>query len=83
MMKKKKKKSFLEIESNKYINDFLTTRDRQYFYISTTDIFIEYTGEHYTHINEDDLWMLILSDITKNDNLVENKQKIKIRLYKK
>ena len=78
-----KKKSFLEIESNRYINDFLTSPDRQYFYISATDIFIEYKGEHYTNINEDDLWMLILSDITKNEILVENKQKIKNTIIQK
>ena len=78
-----KKKSFLEKASSKYINDFLSCPDRQYFYIEATDIFIEYKGEDYTHINEDDLWMFILSDITKNEILLENKHEIKNNIIEK
>ena len=40
-----KKNLFLQKESDKYINDFLTNPENQYFYIKNTDIFIFYDGE--------------------------------------
>lgn len=74
---------FLEKESKKYINDFLTNPERQYFYIKNTDIFIVYNGEDYKIINEDDLWMIILSDITSKEILLDFKQKIKNTIIEK
>ena len=41
------KNLFLQKESDKYINDFLTNPEKQYFYIKNTDIFIFYDGEIY------------------------------------
>ena len=72
-----KKRLFLEKESAKYINEFLTNPDQQFFYINATDTFIKYDGENYLFINEDDLWMIILTDITTNGILVTWKQQIK------
>ena len=49
----------------------------KYFYIKNTDVFIHYDGKSYTSINEDDLWMEILTDITSKETLLDFKQKIK------
>jgi hypothetical protein len=75
--KSEKRKIFLEKESHKYINEFLTNPEKQYFYIKNTDLFIYYNSENYTIINEDDLWMTILTDITSKNILLNYKQKIK------
>ena len=73
---------FLEKESKKYINDFLTNSEQQFFYIEATNIFIKYDGKNYNTIDEDNLWMMILSDITNKEVLVEWKQKIKDSIIK-
>jgi hypothetical protein len=78
-----KKNLFLQKESDKYINDFLTNPEKQYFYIKNTDIFIFYDGENYVTISEDDLWMRILTDITSKEILLDFKQKIKDTIIKK
>lgn len=78
-----KKNLFFQKESDKYINDFLTNPERQYFYIKNTDIFIFYDGENYVRINEDDLWMRILTDITSKNILLDFKQKMKDIIIKK
>ena len=78
-----KKRIFLEKQSVQYINEFLTNPNRQFFYISATDTFIQYDGENYQFINEDDLWIIILNDITEKDILTTWKQKIKNILIKK
>lgn len=78
-----KKTLFLEKESKKYINDFLTNGERQYFYIKNTDIFIIYDNKNYNIINEDDLWMEILTDITSKEILLDFKQKIKNTIIEK
>ena len=78
-----KKRLFLEKESDKYINNFLTDPNQQFFYIAATDIFIKYDGENYQFINEDDLWITILNDITEKSVLIEWKQKIKSILIKR
>ena len=77
------RRNFLEKESEKYINDFLTNPEKQYFYIKNTDVFIHYDGKIYTSINEDDLWMEILTDITSKEILLDFKQKIKNTLVNK
>ena len=72
-----KRRLFLEKESEKYINSFLTNPEQQFFYIPSTDVFIKYDGENYQFIDEDDLWITILNDITEKNILIEWKQKIK------
>ena len=78
-----KRRLFLEKESDKYINNFLTDPNQQFFYIAATDTFIKYDGENYQFINEDDLWIIILNDITEKVVLIEWKQKIKSILIKR
>jgi hypothetical protein len=80
--KQEKRNAFLEKESNKYINDFLTNPIQQFFYIEQTDVFIKYDGENYTFINEDAIWFIILKDITYHSILIEFKQKIKALIIK-
>ena len=72
---------FLEKESDKYINNFLT--DRRFFYIPLTDTFIKYDGENYTFVDEDSIWIIILNDITDKGILIECKQRIKNILIEK
>lgn len=71
---------FLEKESKRYINNFLSNEDYQYFYIKSTDTFIEYNGIDYKIIPEDNLWFTILNDITEKKTLLECKQKIKTKI---
>ena len=71
---------FLEKESKRYINNFLSNEDYQYFYINSTDTFIEYDGIDYKIIPEDNLWFKILNDITEKKTLLECKQKIKTKI---
>jgi len=78
-----KKRIFLEKQSIQYINEFLTNPNQQFFYISATDTFIQYDEENYQFINEDDLWIIILNDITEKDILTEWKQKIKNIIIKR
>jgi hypothetical protein len=79
---KEKKNLYLEKESERYINEFLTDPNLQFFYISTTDTFIKYTGQNYDIINEDEVWYTILNDITQKNTLIEWKQKIKNTIIK-
>ena len=71
---------FLEKESKRYINNFLSNEEYQYFYIKSTDTFIEYDGVDYKIIPEDNLWFKILNDITEKKTLLECKQKIKTKI---
>ena len=73
----------LEKKKNKYINTYLTNHNRQFFYIPSTDTFINYDGENYTYVDEDNIWIIILNDITENGILAECKQHIKNILIKK
>tara|TARA_B100000963_G_scaffold359788_1_gene388189 strand:+ start:1892 stop:3397 length:1506 start_codon:yes stop_codon:yes gene_type:complete len=75
-----KRRIFLEKESKRYINSFLSQPDHQYFYINNTDTFIEYNGCDYKIIPEDNLWFKILNDITEKKTLLEWKQKIKSKI---
>ena len=75
-----KRRVILKIESKKYINQFLSSPENQYFYIKNTDTFIEYDGIDYKIIPEDNLWFKILNDITEKKTLLEWKQQIKSKL---
>ena len=75
-----KRRVILEMESKKYINQFLSSPENQYFYIKNTDTFIEYDGIDYKIIPEDNLWFKILNDITEKKTLLEWKQQIKSKL---
>ena len=75
-----KKRIYLEKESKKYINSFFSNSEHQYFYIKTTDTFIEYNECDYKIIPEDNLWFKILNDITEKKTLLEWKQQIKTKI---
>ena len=68
-----KRRLYVEKEKQKYINDFLSNPDVQYFYIPSTSIFIKYDGENYISLDEDELWFTILNDITNNDERTDKK----------
>lgn len=78
---KERNRLSLEKTSNHYIDEFLMNPDRQYFYIEASDTFIKYNGTHYTFMDEDELWYIVLNDITNRDGygpkLAEYKQQIK------
>ena len=75
-----KRRIYLEKESKRYINSFLSHPEYQYFYIKNTDTFIEYNGCDYKIIPEDNLWFKILNDITEKKTLLEWKQQIKSQI---
>ena len=75
-----KRRIYLEKESKRYINSFLSHSEYQYFYIKNTDTFIEYNGSDYKIIPEDNLWFKILNDITEKKTLLEWKQQIKSKI---
>ena len=78
-----KRRIYLERESKRYINSFLSNAELQYFYIKSTDTFIEYDGCDYKIIPEDNLWFKILNDITEKKTLLEWKQQIKSQIIEK
>ena len=78
-----KRRIYLEKESKRYINSFLSHPEFQYFYIKNTDTFIEYNGCDYKIIPEDNLWFKILNDITEKKTLLEWKQQIKSQIIER
>ena len=70
----------IEKESNNYIQNFLNCSKKQYFYIDKTDMFICYDGIDFMLINEDDIWHVILSEISNIPILIKWKEKIKNKL---
>jgi len=79
--KEEKERLVLEKETSKYISNFLA--NNHFFYIAQTDIFIKYEGKNYNFINEDELWVIILKDITTHALLIEFKKTIKNLIIKK
>lgn len=74
---------YLNEESNKFIMNFLNQKDNMFFYISISELFIHYDGIDYKIINEDDVWYLVLREISKNQELLNWKYKIKNSIIKK
>ena len=77
------RKQQLEKESAKFIATFLEDQEHQYLYISSSNIFVQYDGRHYTVINENNIIHNILSKISSNGRLCSWKYKIKSLLMKK
>lgn len=77
---KEKTRIVVEKESEKYIQTFFNSPNKQYFYIEKTDTFISYNGENFSLINEDDIWHIILSDLSNIPLLSQWKEKIKNKL---
>ena len=67
--------------SNLYINDFFVNNEKQYFYISNSEIFISYNGEEFKLVNESEILHEILSGISQNNKvLLPWKHKIKLSI---
>tara|TARA_B110001450_G_scaffold247640_2_gene262927 strand:+ start:4217 stop:5665 length:1449 start_codon:yes stop_codon:yes gene_type:complete len=64
------------ITKTKYISTFMKGKV-QYYYISKTDLYIQYDNKNYLQIDEDELLYKILSKITKKKSLLNDKQEIK------
>ena len=75
--KKEYDKNKINIEKNKFINNFLNDDSNQFYYIEDTDIFVKYNNLNYSLIDEDELLYLILTEISKNKLLLSKKQMIK------
>ena len=78
--KQEKNRIIIEKESEKYLQNFFNPPNKQYFYIEKTDTFISYNGINYSLINEDDIWHIILSDVSNIPLLIKWKEKIKNKL---
>ena len=61
---------------NEHIIQFMTGKI-QYYYISKSDFYIQYDGKNYLQIGEDELLYKILSKISKEKHLLNDKQEIK------
>ena len=79
---REKRKELLENEMDKYITDFLNSPQTQFFYIQSSNTFIHYDGVNYKKIKEDNIWWIILSDITSKKILLDWKYKVKTKLIK-
>jgi len=80
---RQQRKEILEQESELFIHSFMNDPMRQYFYIPISDIYVQYNGEHYTTINENDILHTILSGISSNKTLIAWKYKIKTTIMKR
>jgi hypothetical protein len=61
---------------NDYISSFMKEKN-QYYYIKNSDLYIKYDLINYLQINEDELLYKILSKISKEKQLLNDKQEIK------
>ena len=78
-IQRQNRKEYLHEVSEKFINNFLAQKENMYFYISNSNIFINYDGCNYNIVSEDQVWYQILNRISshKNKNLSQWKYKIK------
>lgn len=84
-IQRQNRKEYLHEVSEKFINNFLAQKENMYFYISNSNIFINYDGCNYNIVSEDQVWYQILNRISshKNKNLSQWKYKIKNSVIKK
>jgi hypothetical protein len=84
-IQRQNRKDYLHEVSEKFINNFLGQKENMYFYISNSNIFINYDGCNYNVVSEDQVWYQILNKISshKNKNLSQWKYKIKNSVIKK
>ena len=79
-IERKERKEKLNIEKEEFINRFLSKNI--FFYINSTNFFINYDNIHYRIYNEDDIHHEILSTLSHEPNLRTWKHKIKISILK-
>jgi hypothetical protein len=72
---REERKKKLTKEKDEFTKTFLGTHN--YFYCSSSEYFFSYDGLHYKIVNQDDIVYKILSTITKEQNLMAWKHKIK------
>jgi hypothetical protein len=71
----------MTIDQDNFIEYYLNTN--RFFYISTTEKFFYYDGMHYMVYKEDDILYNVLSNITKDNNLMSWKQRTKVHIMKR
>ena len=71
----------LNSEQKIFIEDFITKN--QYFYVPATELFFHYDGKHYRIYREDDILHHILTQITKDKQLMVWKQRTKVNIMKR
>jgi hypothetical protein len=76
--KRVERKTKLNSERELFVKTFMQTH--KYYYISESDIFIEYDGNHYVQLTESKIWSEIFNEINKNHTLIPWKQKVRIEL---
>ena len=79
---REKRRETLEFHMEKYINIFLSDPNTQFYYIPVSNTFIHYNSEHYKLITEDNIWHIILSDISSKQILMDWKYKVKTKIIK-
>ena len=82
VVEKEKRHELLTSKMEMYITTFFSDPNTQFYYISTSNIFIHYIDEHYKIISEDEIWHTILSDISSKKVLLDWKYKVKTRIIK-
>ena len=79
-IRREERKQKLESDQIEFTTRFLNKNN--YFYISNTDIFFNYDGNHYRTYKEDDILHEILTSITQEETLMPWKHKIKLNVIK-
>jgi len=73
-----KRKKTLSLYKKNFIERFLI--ENNYYYIPDSSIFITYNNKNYTQINENNIWLNILTQINQNKKVLPWKHKIRIEL---
>ena len=79
--KREKRKLELSKKSEEFIRRFIAKNN--IYYTPQNELFVQYTGKHYTGYSEDNIQYTILSQITMNQELRPWKHKIKNTIIKK
>ena len=81
IIERAKRKNKLETESELFIQKFL--HNFNFYYHTSSEIFIQYRDNKYYNIKEDDVQYTILSTISAHKTLMDWKQKLKVSILKK
>lgn len=81
IIERAKRKNKLETESELFIQKFL--HNYNFYYHTSSELFIQYRDNKYYIIKEDDVQYTILSTISANKTLMDWKQKLKVSILKK
>lgn len=81
IIERAKRKNKLETESELFIQKFL--HNSNFYYHTSSELFIQYRDNKYYTIKEDDVQYTILSTISAHKTLMDWKQKLKVSILKK